>query len=854
MSDRYRTYAPADDPPITGGDTGFVGVNSFDVAENLQPGQCQNAVNMDFTTQDPGTRGGFVCLPSLSLSPLTLTWTSRNASADNDWLNVVYANGLFLGVSTTAGVANRMMTSLDAITWTARTVAADYTWFGIAYGAGLYVATSSSGGTTDQVMTSPDAITWTLRTTPHSGTAWFGLTYANGIFVAVGSTGTTTRIMTSTDGINWTSRTPSQASGAWIGVTYGSGVFVAISQTGGLAASLMYSSDGITWTNATASANSTWIRIAYGAGVFVALAAIGANMVMSSPDGITWTTQTAAAANTWEGLVYGGGLFVAVSFDGASRIMVSRDGATWTSQTAAAANQWQGIAYGAGVWAAVANSGVGTRVMTSGQSTLVYASGIYSDPADAGSQWMMLVGPGSVSFNASGRQSRVVSISGYTVSEPSTVVQCNNLVYIFRGSTSTPLYWTGDWSTNFTIAPTPTPAVGFVIIPNSNQAIYYQNRLWVKNGKDTVSASDVLNFDRFDILANSFNTNFGSSDYIVTTYPFGTTTLVIFKNKSVIALTNIQGALGAAVATEVTRQVGAIGINAVVSVGSDLVYMSDRNINLLTLTATNNSLQHKTLPLSSNIQDIIKRVNWTVASKVSMAYWDNKLFVALPLDNSTYCNAVVVYNFVTEQWFGEWNFATAIDMRIQGWLVVSYLGATRLHCVTEDGRIFVTNEGFNDISGTTVAEVTASLTTRAYRMNNENRVSRRMYADLGTNRPSFSITAYTEGASESETNLTAQTYSRSTSWLFNDTTYTLTNANDDYNRAFRQDYSTGPSSIQSGTGFQPEMLQSYRFPLITRRKGRLSWFKIANTQGRIVIQGIGAEARPGDRGNLVQVG
>lgn len=405
-----------------------------------------------------------------------------------------------------------------------------------------------------------------------------------------------------------------------------------------------------------------------------------------------------------------------------------------------------------------------------------------------------------------------------------------------------------------TLAPTPVPGPGFEIIPNSNQATYYQNRLWVIDGKDNVAASDVLDFTTYDQLANDFNLNTGSSDFLVTTYPFGTTTLVVFKNKSIIALTAVDGALTDVVATEITRQVGAIGINAVVSVGSDLVYMSDRNINLLTLTDTSNALQHKTLPLSRNIRSIIQRVNWNYGYKVSMAYWDNKLFVALPVDNATVCNTVVVYNFITQQWFGEWNFASAINMAIQNWAVGVYLGSTRLHCITEDGRIFVTNEGQNDISGTTVAEISTSLTTRAYVMNNENRFGRRLYADLATNRPSFSVTAYVEGVSESTQELTNQTYARSESWIFSDTTYDLTNANDDYNRAFRKDYSTGPASVQCGSGFLPEQRQDIRFPIITRRNGRLQWMKVDNTTGLMRISGVGFESRAGYRGSLVQVG
>lgn len=843
---RYSSYGQTDAPPLEEADLNFVGVNSYNAPDDLQPGQAQAAVNIDFSTENAGTRGGFVCLPSLATSGLGMIWIARTSTADLDWDGVTYGNGLFVAVASN-GTGNGVMTSPDGITWTSRVPSADYSWKSIAFGIGIFVAVSSNGAS-DRVMTSGDGITWVSQTAAASN-AWNSVVYGSDRFVAVASTGTD-RVMWSTDGSSWNSASAAAAN-SWQSVTYGNGQFVAVSSAG-----VMTSPNGVTWTSRSAAAANSWRSVVFGNGLYVAVSTDGGTtQVMTSTDGITWTLRTTPANNQWRSVTYGAGFFVAVAGSGTgNRVMVSRDGITWTSRSSAADNDWFAVTFANERFVAVAsNTGTGNRVMTT--RTTVFASGLYSDPNDPGSVWIVVVGSNTVGFYAFGRTARTVAIdSPYEVAEQSTIVQCNNLVYIFRGTSSTPLYWTGSWSTTFTVAPTPTPAAGFEIIPNSNQATYYQNRLWVKNGKDTESASDVLDFTRYDQVANSFNINKGDSDFIVTSFPFGTTTLVVFKNKSIIALTSVQGVLSAVVATEITRQVGAIGINSVCSVGSDLVYMSDRNVNLLSLTDTNNALQHQTKPLSTNIQSIMKRVNWNYAYKVSMAYWDNKLFVALPLDNAIACNAVVVHNFINGQWFGEWNFASSLGLTIQGWVVADYLGATRLHCISEDGRIFVTGEGQNDISGTIVGEISTSLTTRAYKLDDTDHIPRRIYADLETNRPSYSITAYADGASESTIELSAQTYLRSQSWLFADSTYNMDNSSDDYNRAFRKDYATGPNSIQSGSGFQPEMVQAFRIPLITRRKGRVSWFKVENTTGYMSVNGIGVEVREGDRGMLTQVG
>lgn len=484
----------------------------------------------------------------------------------------------------------------------------------------------------------------------------------------------------------------------------------------------------------------------------------------------------------------------------------------------------------------------------------VFASGKYSDPNDPQGEWIVLVGDDHASFYAFGKTSRTVDFpAGYTITEQSTVVQANNYLFIFAGPDLRPIQWDGDWSSDFIYVPNSTGTPGFSSVPHSNQATYYQNRLWVVDGKDHVIASEVLDFREYDDISNDFNLNTGTSDYVVCTYPFGENALVVFKHDSSILLQNVQGGLEDVTATEITRQLGIIGINACVTVGPDLIYMSDRNITSIRLNLQN-QLQAVTEPLSRNIKGIMGRVNWEFAYKVSMAYWDNNLYVSLPLDNAEVCNAIVVYNFITRQWWGEWNFADDIDMAVQGFVIANYLGATRLHCITEDGRIFVTNNGQNDISGTDVEEIVMSVTTRPFTMDNNNRISRRLFMDASTNRPNFSIIAYSEGANEYETVLSNQTWLRSQTWLFGDTPYEMDNSNDDYNRAFRKDYASGPDSIEPGTGFLPEMVQTFRLPLICRRKGRMIWFKVTNTTGYMEIDGIGDEARAGDRLSLTQVG
>lgn len=854
---RYRSYSEGDDQPTTVGDDQFLGVDEYSAQENIKPGNVYQAINMDFQSQDVRTRGGFVCLPELGAEPFGTAWTIETVSGTTTWNSVVFGNNRFVAVGVASSGYGAVMTSIDGKNWTVQSVSGQPAFKDVSYGNGKFIAVGDLYGTaTTGIRVSTDGVTWTAPASNSTSTNNSSVAYGNGKWACLSyePSGTNWYVYSSADdGVTWTKTFLITQTGPNGNICYGNGKFVA---TVTFLIYVFYSTDAVSWSYTQISdpdpVGLDATDIVFGRGTFVLFNFNGS--IWTSLNGTTWTRSRSPDGpgyiSPWYVMIGSDQGFVASGSAGWGTLY-SINTSQWIQSYNIGSGYYYGGTYGNGLYVFVGDSGA--VAYSSTPIVSVFASSIYSDPRSVGSQWIMLVGAESVGFFQAGYSSRTVSLGGYIVSEQSTIVQCNNLVYLFRGQDYQPLYWDGDWNHSFALVPLTTPAAGFETIPYSNQATYYQNRLWVINGKDIVSASDVLDFNTYDQIANEFNINTGDSDYLVATFPFGENTLLAFKNKSILALNNVQGALTDVTVTEVTRQVGLIGINAVVSVGPDLAYVSNQNVNLITLTSTNNAVQHKTLPLSAKIQRIMRRVNWQYGYKISMGYLNNHLYIALPLDNSVFCNAVVAYNFITENWYGEWNFDASMNMCIQGWQVSDYLGLQRMHAITEDGRIFIVDEGQNDISGTTVAEISTTLVTRAYPTNNLNHIQRRLFIDMATNRPQFSVSVFTEGVSEETEVLSDQTYSRSQSWKFNDTPYDLTNANDDYNRAYRKDYSTGPDSVQCGSGFLPEATQELRLPIIARRQGRLSWLQVTNTQGYISIMSAGLETRPGQRSNLIQV-
>jgi len=833
---RYRSYGERDDQPQVVGDGAFLGVDEYNAAENIRQGNVQKAVNHDFTAQDANTRGGFVCLPELGNNSFGQRWDFVEADRIN-LRDVTYGQGLWVAVGDTVGIR----TSPDAITWTDRTSPlTSGTFIDVVFANSVFVAVVSSAP--NRAIWSSDGIIWNLPTIEPAITGGAGIAYGNGKWVI--SAATSSSISTD-NGVTWTSYSFTSI-GTVTGLSFTNGLFVATTATGAA-----YSADAISWISVAFGPNGTPRDICFFGTKFYLVTSTGA--IYSSPTAQTWTLERAAPGGAIHDAIVATDSFM-VTLGLRSSLcesVVSLNGTEWQVTPVGVNTRAFGMGYGNGMVVGVGpNQGA---IRSQSIVPAIFASGLFSDPLEKDRPWIMAVATDKVGFFAFGKASKTVSLGSYRVTEQSTIVQANNYVYLFRGEDETPLRWDGSWDNDFELVPNTTLPSSFSSIPNSSQATYYQNRLWVLDGKDTIAASDVLSFTDYDPRANEFNLNTGNSDYVVATFPFGVNTLIVFKNKSIIALNNVEGSLLDVTATEVTRQIGLVGPNALTSVGPDLAYVSYGDINLLTLTATNNAVQHKTLPLSARIRKIMSRVNWEVGYKISMGYWNNELYVALPLDNSQVCDTVVVYNFITDQWYGEWNFSPTMNMCIQGWQVVDYLGLQRLHAITEDGRIFVTDEGQNDISGTTVAEISSEMVTRAYAFEEGNHLQRRIYLDLATNRPKFSCSVYTEGANEESVLLTDQTYTRAESWKWEDSAYDLTNANNDYNRAYRKDYSSGPDSIQTGSGFQPEMPQEFRIPLLVRRQGRLSWIKITNTQGFISVMSLTFEMRPGQRSNLIQV-
>lgn len=105
----------------------------------------------------------------------------------------------------------------------------------------------------------------------------------------------------------------------------------------------------------------------------------------------------------------------------------------------------------------------------------------------------------------------------------------------------------------------------------------------------------------------------------------------------------------------------------------------------------------ESLPLSYKLKDEFNSINWASIKKACGVYWDNKYFLSLPVNGSSYNNQVWVYYPASNAWMiiSGWNVAKFAKAKLSGQEVL-YAGEA-----TADGKIYRAWFGASD-NGTAI--------------------------------------------------------------------------------------------------------------------------------------------------------
>jgi|694.fasta_scaffold01984_53 hypothetical protein len=322
--------------------------------------------------------------------------------------------------------------------------------------------------------------------------------------------------------------------------------------------------------------------------------------------------------------------------------------------------------------------------------------------------------------------------------------------YQVVSATTTTIAWyapVGDYSTSstdiFEFGGRFSVGGGFMHQPGAPWGVHFQRRLWVpfyydqsgaynnvtytsRKITDEISVSDILDTTTFDQIENQFRVSGGTADFVVAMHGFYDDGLVVLNRNSLHLVKGTLGSLLDVTVKELTSEIGCLARKSVVMRGNAMLFLSDDGVYGIEFLNDYN-LRGTEEPLSKNIQPYIDRINADYADKAVGILFENRYYLAVPLDSipgagdSYGNNAILVYNFLNKGWesldtFGDSRFL------IKDFVIGSASERNNIYAVTSNGGLhqIEASESSNDTlnvdnSAAIVSPaINAALTTRGY--------------------------------------------------------------------------------------------------------------------------------------------
>jgi hypothetical protein len=244
---------------------------------------------------------------------------------------------------------------------------------------------------------------------------------------------------------------------------------------------------------------------------------------------------------------------------------------------------------------------------------------------------------------------------------------------------------------------------GFIHQPGAPFGEFHQRRLWLpyqyssasppvdRGIRDEIIASDILDSDTFDEIGNQFRISSGRSDFVVGIKGFTQDSVVVFNRKSIHLLTGVSGSLADVKTTMVTDEVGASARKSIVQVANQILFLSDQGIYSVNFIDEYN-LRGTGTPISETIQPYIDRINQDFAHLSCGVYFNNRYWLAVPLDSAVGAgdgnklNTIFIYNFIN-QGFESIDTVNSTDFAIRELLVAREGSQNALYLTTEEGGV-----------------------------------------------------------------------------------------------------------------------------------------------------------------------
>ena len=354
----------------------------------------------------------------------------------------------------------------------------------------------------------------------------------------------------------------------------------------------------------------------------------------------------------------------------------------------------------------------------------------------------------TVSGNVTVRSGDIIVVRESATPELSAMV--GNEYYVTEATTTTIKWYApvGDYtsssSDSFEFGGRFSVGGGFIHQPGAPWGVYFQRRLWVPHYynssgaynapvftstkiTDEIAVSDILDTTTFDQIENQFRISGGTADYVVGMHGFYDDALIVLNRNSLHIIQGTQGSLLDTQVKELTSEVGCLARRTIVARGNMVMFLSDDGVYAVEFLNDYN-LRGADDPISKNIQPYIDRINKDYADRAVGMLFDNRYYLAVPLDSVAGANdargnnAILVFNFLNKGWesldtFGDSRFL------IENFVIGSAGVRDNIYAVTANGglhqleavdssvdRLNVSNVG----DGLVTSSINASLITRGY--------------------------------------------------------------------------------------------------------------------------------------------
>ena len=386
------------------------------------------------------------------------------------------------------------------------------------------------------------------------------------------------------------------------------------------------------------------------------------------------------------------------------------------------------------------------------------ASGQFSQPSSLSPSKVVIAGGQAIATFANtiamngtkiGDTIEIEAVGNSTFTEGSDYVISGRTEGIPAGSNTLSFYvQEPDYSTGYTgviFQQLVSQGLGFSHMPAPEYAAYHQRRLVmpfkynVEDAVDTftyrkildeVIISDILDSDTYDKIYGQYRFNAGTADFNVALHSFSDDKLLVFNRNSV----HLVGGAGANATVQlITNEVGCVARQSIVQVGNNILFLSDNGVYGANFQDLYN-LRGNEVPLSSSINPTIQRINRDVWDKSVGVYFDNRYYLAVPLDGSQVNNAILIFNFINKQW----ESIDTVNSLATGWNIANLIVAGK----KSDRAVYAVNTlgglhrldarvGASDLLSTEIPvqgqeasvayDIPAAVTTRQFTMGTMNR-------------------------------------------------------------------------------------------------------------------------------------